>query len=384
MKPAFKLVIIFFLLWQLTACRKNKPVADNEREPAGFSEVFDIFWNEMNSNYVFWDIDTTDWDAVYQQYKPVFARLDLNNDADVKKSVALFRQMTQHLADGHYFISFTKNVIADSSVYPSYDRKRKRAGFHNPYPYLNVDLKYFDSAYVSGFDLITDPAKPLYALAGTIDNEILYFTCNSFSLFRSYNSTAHNDVKPVLDHFLGNLQNTSVKGVIIDLRGNPGGDLSDLNFLVGHLIDKPLHFGYTRYKNGNGRLDYSPWVKAFANPPFGNKAVNIPVIALTDNFTGSLAELIAIAISSLPQGYVVGEDTWGATGPITAHEVYNSGQFSIKNFLSVSTSSGMFKYLDDKIYEGTGFSPDFPVPFNSVMLDQGTDQQLEKAISLIH
>jgi carboxyl-terminal processing protease len=383
MKPAIKFIIVSFIVWQVLACRKNNAVIGNDNPPASFSEVFDIYWNEMNANYVFWDVDTTDWDAVYRQYKPVFAQLDLNNDNDVKKSVSLFRQMTERLIDGHYFISFENNAISDSSVYPAYERKRKKAGFHNPFPYVNVVLNYLDSGYMSGFDLTTDPSKSLYALAGTIDHEILYFTCNNFSLFKSYNSTAHNDVKPVINHFIGNLHNSSIRGIIIDVRGNPGGDLSDLNFLVGSLIDQPLHFGYTRYKSGDGRLDLTPWVKAVVNPLPGARAVNIPVIVLVDNFTGSLAELIAIAISSLPNGFVVGENTWGATGPITNQEVYNSGQFSIKDFLSVLTASAMFKYLDDKIYEGIGFPPDFLIPFNKEMLNQGVDQQLEKAISLI-
>jgi hypothetical protein len=385
MKPAFKLFIIPLIVWQAIACRKDTAVINNENTPASFSEVFDIYWNEMNRDYVYWDIDTTDWDAVYRQYEPVFAQLNLHNNSDVKTSVALFRQITQGLIDAHYSISFDNNAIADSSIYPAYDRKQKKADFHNPYPYLNIDLKYFDADYVAGQDLITNPASPLYGLAGTIDNKILYFTCNNFSLFKSYNSPVYNDVKPVLNYFFANLQNTpaNIKGVIIDVRGNPGGDLSDLNFLVGHLIDKPLHFGYTRYKSGNGRLDYTPWVKAFVQPQPGNKAVNVPVIVLADNFSASLSELITMAISSLPNGVFVGEDTWGATGPITTQEVYNSGQFSIKSFLSVRGSSSIFKYLDDKIYEGIGFPPDFLVPFNKVMLNQGYDQQLEKAISLI-
>jgi carboxyl-terminal processing protease len=90
-----------------------------------------------------------------------------------------------------------------------------------------------------------------------------------------------------------------------------------------------------------------------------------------------------LAIRSLPNGVFVGEKTWGATGPITAENVYNSGQFNVGDFMTIQASSAQFKYLDGTIYEGEGIQPDIIVPFNKSLLDAGVDLQLEKAISLI-
>jgi carboxyl-terminal processing protease len=96
-----------------------------------------------------------------------------------------------------------------------------------------------------------------------------------------------------------------------------------------------------------------------------------------------MSETVIMAIMSLPNGVFVGETTWGATGPITDEDVYDAGQFGIVNFLSVQTSSCKFKYLDGKIYEGKGISPDVYIPYNAMAIGSGKDTQLEKAISLV-
>jgi len=167
------------------------------------------------------------------------------------------------------------------------------------------------------------------------------------------------------------------------VRNNHGGNLVDLDFLVGRFINKPLHFGYTHYKSGNGRLAFTPWIDATIQPQSAGKALNIPIIVLADEYSISLSEAVTMAIHTLPNGSFVGETTWGATGPIADNVLYDDGQFNVPNFLSVYTSSGAFKYIDGKIYEGKGFPPDVFVPYNLTALQTGDDLQLDKAISLV-
>ena len=369
----------------LTSCQKNDfTVTDT---PSNFSEVFDAFWYKMNTNYVYWDIDSTNWDDMYRKYKPVFAKLNLQDNNDVIKSVQYFDEMTKGLIDSHYHIGFTNTAISYYSVNPSLERKQKLPNFHYPYAYYSIDTSYLDINYKLGIDFsIAYNGTPLVTLCGIIDNRILFFSCTNFSLLKSYYSNTENDVKTTLQYFFDQLSNMpeNIKGIIIDVRGNQGGDLRDLNFLIGHFIDQPLHFGFTRTKSGNGRLDYTPWIKAFVNPEHNATAIKIPIIVLADMSSASLSEAVVMAIKSIPNGIFVGETTWGATGPITEEEAFNDGQFQISNFLSVQASSCNFKYLDGKIYEGIGFMPDVFIPYNLDSLLNKVDNQLEKAISLIH
>ena len=83
--------LIFFVSFYFFSCKKNIPSVISNTTPTDFSQVFDEFWNGMNTNYLYWDIDTTNWDAVYKKYKPVFAHLDLKNKGDLQKSVGYFK-----------------------------------------------------------------------------------------------------------------------------------------------------------------------------------------------------------------------------------------------------------------------------------------------------
>jgi hypothetical protein len=376
-----KILITSGLLFLFSCKKENIPY---DATPKTFGEVFNIFWNQVNRNYLYWEIDSTNWNEAYSTYKPLFEKLNLNNENDLKKSVFYFKDMCKSLVDGHFYIDFTKSQIDDSLVYPSFDRKKKSNLFHNPFPYFTIVKNYLDSNYYEGIDNITNPSGiPLYTLAGTIDNKALYFHCSSFTLLRSFSSVQNNNAKPVLNYLFENLRSPSpnIKGIILDLRNNSGGNLSDLNFLAGQFIYTPLHFGFTRHKNGNGRLEYSPWLNAYINPQRRTTINNLPIIILVDSYSASITELITLALKCLSQKVVViGENTWGATGPITSTEVYNFGNFEINGFMSVQLSSAAFKTKENNIYESSGIPPDIPIPFDKFSLQNGHDKMLERAI----
>lgn len=379
-------ILLITIICALYSCKKSNTLIE-KKEPTSFNEVFEGFWDGMNQNYLFWDIDTTNWDVIYLKYRPLFQKLDLKNDDDVRKSVPYFREMTEKLVDGHYNIIFTHKAIQDFNIYPAYARKLKAHNFQSPYNYIKVDTNYLDR----GFKFVVDNSSvagsgvPLQILVGTINDSILFFRCNEFSLFNSYQSTSQNNIRSTLNYFFDFLSThaSQLKGIIIDVRSNSGGNVADLQFLLSPLINKPLYFGYTHYKNGTGRLDYTTWINASVNPSGKNIAIGKPIIALTDRATASLAEIIAMAIQAMPDGFVIGDTTWGATSPLVNEEVYNSGSFEIKNFLTVHSSSCRFKYINGASYEGRGFPPDITVPFDFNALENGKDAVLERSINYI-
>lgn len=381
--------ILPLLLLMTMACRKDLPQLNDPQNyvNANFNEVFDGFWTGMNNNYVFWDIDTVNWDQVYRTYKPLFAKLNVNDSNDVRKAYTYFKQMTSGLVDSHYNISFADRWLKDSnSVNPAFQRKMASPDFHPRIPifhfYDTIPRHYLDAGR-RGFT--NTPDKQYVAVSGTINQNILYLFFNGFSLKTLFNTDTINGVKRVEQYFFDALANrTDLKGIIIDVRGNGGGDLDDLNFLLGKMVTQPVQFGYTRSKLGNGRLDYTPWAPAYVGPQPGGKAITIPIVMLADAWSVSMAEITTMAVKALPNGHFVGERTWGANGPLTGNKFYNGGQFSTGWLKLVYTSSLMFKYKDGNIYEGVGFPPDITVPYNPAALKAGRDLQLEAALSLIH
>ncbi|MBB6500543.1 S41 family peptidase [Pedobacter cryoconitis] len=393
-KNMFRAAVCILIITTVTSCRKELPqINQPERYISGnFSEAFEAYWNGMNNNYIFWDIDPTNWDDVYKKYKPLFAQMNINDSTDVRKSYTYFKEMTSQLVDSHYALQINSKYVKDSATYisPSGIRHSKQPGYHgniNPnFFYSTIPPKYLDPGYVKGVLNFSDGSQ-FFAVAGKIKNNILYLHFNSFRLKTVYGSPTPNNAQKTLKYYFDQLQNTAgLKGIIMDVRSNGGGALADLDLLVGALTDKSYSIGATRSKGGMGRLDYTPWIDARVHPAKDAKAFTAPIVVLADLNSVSMAEMTTMALKALPAGNTtfVGERTWGGNGPLVGNDdFYNGGQFKTDFMSLVYTSTLMMRYKDGKIYEGLGFPPDVEVKYNKAALDAGIDPQLEKAISLI-
>jgi C-terminal processing protease CtpA/Prc len=159
------------------------------------------------------------------------------------------------------------------------------------------------------------------------------------------------------------------------------------------MVTAPYTIGYTKAKNGTGRLDYTPWAPAMVKPWVGGSTnITIPVVALADHLSASMAELTTMAIKALPsgKGKFIGTRTWGANGPLAPAVYYNGGQFTIgsgawgaSGFMQVYTSSTMFKYLNGDIYEGLGVPPDIYSRETTAAYLAGDDLVVDAAIKYI-
>ena len=72
------IVILCGLMGLFSACREEMPNMQNPRTDFyiyNWPQLFESLWSGLNYNYVFWDIDPTDWDDVYSVYKPRFDSL---------------------------------------------------------------------------------------------------------------------------------------------------------------------------------------------------------------------------------------------------------------------------------------------------------------------
>ncbi|MEM6830513.1 MAG: S41 family peptidase [Bacteroidota bacterium] len=366
----------FFILECLWLASCNHPDIQKEETPESFVELFDAFWHGINANYVFWDIDSTNWDQVYTKFHLKFDQLDIDNEDDVRHSISYFREITKFMIDGHASISFQHPLLFDSLIEPLFERKKSLGLSSRAYDYQLLDTAYLDSGFSIGSDFSNIlNGNPLTVITGTIDSNIIFFSCNFFGLSESYYSLNDNIAKYVIKRFFNLLEKEDSRGVIIDVRNNPGGDLADLNFLIGMFIDEPLTIGYSQYKNGVDRLSFTPWISAQINPET-RKSIEVPIIVLGDNYSASLSEMVISAIQTMPKGVFIGETTFGATSPVIPFEIYNSGSFDINGFLNVRLSSGKFKNLNDDIFEGRGVPPDVVVRHSSNNFFRGIDTQL--------
>lgn len=372
----------------MIACRKDFPAVNdptNSEVAANFEGVFENFWNGMNYNYIFWDTDTTNWDEMYRKYQPLFAKLDIENREDVKTAHRYFQEMTASLIDCHFSLNFNSKFNLPS-INPALERKKKSVNYHLPIS-RNFYFASVFNRYCKDENKMTGTEQGLTIVSATIEQNIVYLYISAFRLTEIYEENKNGPAKKSLENFFNLLKSTAnIRGVILDVRDNGGGYLSDLNLLIGRMIDKRLDIGYTRCKMGEGRLDYSPWIPAYVTPQANATKVSVPIVILGNMFSASMAEMTIMAVQTLPNGYFVGEQTWGAQGPLVDISAnFNSGIFACPPFLTeVKTSSHVLKNMDGKLYENIGIKPNVEVRHNQYNLTtEKRDVQLEQAIDLI-
>jgi carboxyl-terminal processing protease len=323
-----KYIFLFGLLFAL-ACKKNIDGIPPPSSYGGtdFNQVFQAFWSGMNNNYVWWSEDSVNWDAKYNVYKKKFAALGgISASTTLAAATGYLREMTSGLIDSHYFISFDNPFISSIEVNPAVERKN---GIIRPVlgDYYFIDnlghmldnngqwgrQRYIDSTTIKG----RTQFHYQLMVTGTIGGNIIYFHINRFNVSRTFDSMYIQSPWKYFQQLL-DTPPAGLKGMIVDLRSNSGGLLSDLQFVFGKLISAPIVFGYTRQKSGIGRLDYTPWIPAEFTPRADGKTFGKPIVVLTDQNTVSMAEHSTMALKMLPGTYVIGDTTYGATGPLSS------------------------------------------------------------------
>ncbi len=392
-------IALLLMVILATSCRKE---VERERLTSyygkSYTEIFEAFWNGMNTNYVFWDIETVNWDNMYKTYKPRFEYLDQQPKNDPKlaqQAVQYLVDMTKDLADSHLNISFNglATYLVSGYQLQGYDFqassiRHQLRGDRMPIPnkvFEEIIPKYYLTKAKKGTD--QGNFRVNLGIIPRNNKNLIYFRFNSFQLISQYlsNNTSSTPVKPVLDEFFRYTKDPSVDGLIIDLRGNPGGLVADLDFLIGRLITSPSYFSNTRTKNGNGRLDFTPWVKGYVHPQPGSTNFTKPIVVLVDQYSVSMSEMTSLAVKyTFPDARLVGEQTWGGTGQIPFNDTrYLGGQFIAANFVKVYTAGVEFRDKNLVSYENKGIVPDIKIAYDPEKIKSNIDVQLEKGIEYL-
>ncbi len=151
-----------------------------------------------------------------------------------------------------------------------------------------------------------------------------------------------------------------MKGLIIDLRGNPGGNLSTVCDIARMILPKGL-IVYTEDKYGK-REEYTCK---------GDNEIKVPLVVMTNGYSASASEILAGAVKDYGIGKLVGTTTYGKG--IVQKVIKLSDGSAIK-----LTVSSYFTPKGNNIHE-IGIEPDVEVKFDAQLYEKGTDNQLEKA-----
>jgi len=188
-----------------------------------------------------------------------------------------------------------------------------------------------------------------------LENNIAYIRLNDFG------QTATAKLKDALQNVLAN----NPQGLILDLRGNPGGYLSVAVEVASQFIDHgPILI--ERFKDGQER----PY-----NAIRGGLALDIPLVVLVNGGSASASEIVAGAIQDTERGTLIGTKTLGKGSVQAVHTLSDGSQLRV-------TIARWFTPNGRAIHE-QGLQPEIQVEVTEEDLQAGRDPQLERAIEYL-
>jgi len=162
-------------------------------------------------------------------------------------------------------------------------------------------------------------------------------------------------------------------GIVIDLRGNPGGLGGLVMGLGGHFLDEPVSLGSLRSRQGNLEFRTNPrrtdasgaLVRPFAGP----------VAILVDGLSGSTSEIFAGGMQSIGRARVFGSTTAGKALPAVMSTLPNGD--------TLMHAIADFILPDGTRLEGRGVEPDEAITLTRADLLSGRDPALVAALRWI-
>jgi len=164
----------------------------------------------------------------------------------------------------------------------------------------------------------------------------------------------------------GSNGNGPAKGLIIDMRNNPGGLLDSVVAIASRLVPSgPIVF--THERTGEMRA-----MNADKSRYLGLK---IPIVVLVNNYSASAAEILTGALKDNNLATVVGEHTYGKASVQVLLDLSNGGA------LAITTAHYLTPAKHD--ISNKGIAPDVVVKANEADETNGRGDQLHKAMAII-
>lgn len=320
------LLIIFAIFTLLIGCAQE--INNN-------TELYEEFWTYVDDNYIYFEEKQVDWNQVREQYLPTLHDLSTKEDLFAAMENSLLT-----LRDNH------NRLKAPFQYGRTYDYTE---GFEVHFSKDLVENSYIDGDFEEEDDLYY----------GYVDN-VLYIYLAEMKYNRSLRNLIRRLYKPEL------------KGLILDIRGNGGGNSNGVPDLLGDFVEEKTQLGAYIEKSGPGHEDQTIPLPVYAEPS-GDFYVEKPVVVLTDRGSYSASSYFAAMFKGLSQVTLVGQVTGGGGGG-------NSG-FQLSNGWLVAVSVSDFIDKEEKTIEN-GVEPDIAIENTAEDIANGKDAMLERALSL--
>lgn len=208
-------------------------------------------------------------------------------------------------------------------------------------------------------DIIRDIIKIKSVYAKTINDDILYLRISSFMDMK---------IASELRKYIQEYRKTT-KGIILDLRNNPGGQLSQAIETVDIFVDK----GVIVSQKGKDKRDNEEF---FASAQ--TTVTDVPMVVLVNGGSASASEIVSGGLQDLKRAVIVGEETFGKGSVQRIIPINDDGSEAIK--LTIA------KYYlpSGRTIQAKGIVPDITVYPGKVLTQEKSEFKLKESNMIKH
>ena len=298
---------------------------------------FDALWTILDRNYCFFEYKNIDWDKIYKKYSTRISS-DMDSDALFK----LMGQMLAELKDGHVNLSAAHDIT-------------RYWEWQDDYP-ANFDLSV--QKYYLGND---------YSIASGMRYKILEDNIG----YLYYGSFSSDIGDGNLDQVLNRM--AICQGLIIDVRSNGGGNLTNVEKITSRFFNERQLIGYISHKIGPGHNDFSTLYPKYMESS-DRVRYQKPVVVLTNRGCYSATNEFVSIMKYAPNVTVIGDKTGGGSGLPFTSELPNG--WSVR-----FSASPMFNA--EKEHIEFGVEPDLYVNMLDADSEKNRDTIIERARVLL-
>ena len=224
---------------------------------------------------------------------------------------------------------------------------------------VNVSIYRKLTNEIKNFDILREKINVVTIEDKILEDNIGYIQISSFK------ENTYEQFKKSYE----NLMNQNIKGLIIDVRNNPGGNLKIVEEITDMLIPEGT-LVYTIDKEGN-REDYIS----------DENHIKIPLCVLVNGNSASASEVLSGAVQDTKTGKLVGTQTFGK-GLV-------QGLYPLQDGSGIKITIQKYYTPKGVCIQGEGITPDYIVELPDefkyqLRIDEKDDVQLKKAIEVIN
>ena len=301
----------------------------------------DALWKIIDEHYCFLDYKQQeyglDWQQVHQKY-----RQQVTGNINNEQLFEVLGNMLSELRDGHVNLSAAHDFARYWQWFENYP-----ANFSD-----SLERRYLGTDYRIASGL-------RYKV---LDDNIGYIRYESFS-----DGIGSGNLTEVLNYLL------LCRGLIIDIRNNGGGDLTNAEKFAARFTNEKTLVGYIQHKTGPGHHDFSEKEPRYIEPAAALRWQK-PVCVLTNRHVFSAANEFTLYMKAMPNVKIVGDRTGGGAGMPFSSSLPNGW---VVRFSAVP--------MYDAFHQSTEFGivPDYPVELQFEDVLRGEDTIIEYARKLL-